>query len=1007
MIFKVCKICAMLFSMALFTGVIYGQEESTENQSTGTEQEVTQSTTENPAAAVDTPTTAVKPAPQAKPQASESGSGQAPIEELEKQVVIGYGSVKKNDLTGAVASIEKGDMNKSTGFGIESALQGKAAGVTVTSNSGAPGSASMVRIRGFGTVNASEPLYVIDGVSMRGGDISFINPNDIEAISILKDASSAAIYGTRGLNGVILITTKKAEAKTVEDKSVGIQYNGFFGVGSPWKVPNMCNATEWAGLRADAIINSKGDTAGYGTVKAVTGEGTNWWKEITREYAQTQRHDVSFMKASEKVNFYLSGSYSTQDGLIRESDAKKMALHANGESIMSDWLKIGFNTTVANNVAHPIRETDQDMAVIPNMYNVTPASPVRAGSKDTLAPDRFNNRLNPVSLIENIFTEEERTRILADVHANIKITDMFTYISTFGLDLNNLDTNFIQKKFWLSNQAGNNDPDGTVRRTSERNSSWSFENNLTFDKTFGDVHNVKVLVGVSAEDNQMEFLRARSTQMPSNDPSLRYLRSCLSTSPQVDGFKSSHSLLSFLGRLSYDYSSKYFVTLSFRRDGSSRFGPENKWGNFPSAALAWKISEESFMDALTFLQLFKIRAGYGVLGNQDFGDFNYVTTSSPSQNYVLNRQVVPGAAFLSAGNPSLKWEEQSSFNVGLDLSVIEGKIEFSGDYFQKSTKGMLLQTPTPANAGLQNMPWTNGGEIKNTGVDLSLGWSEKVGGFKSRLSGNFSTYKNEVIALSADPGKDDNIRSAEIRGRYLGRTAVGHAVGEFYGYKTNGLFQTDAEVAAQTLQPNAKPGDVKYVDDNNDGQWDQDYIGSPHPLFTYGFGVDLGHEGDYGAVDFRLFLQGSYGNKIYNAVRLFTNTSDVYFNQDKRMLNHWNGAYSTNDASLPRLNSLDQNNTDRLSDIYVEDGSYLRAKDLQIGYTLPKDLFGVHNRLRLYVGSQNLLTFTGYTGLDPEIGQNSTRNDPATGRMDPLDIGVDRGTYPQARTFFGGINISF
>jgi TonB-linked SusC/RagA family outer membrane protein len=921
-------------------------------------------------------------------------------------VEIGYACVHKENLIGAVGIIGKEDVNGMPAFSVEQALQGKAAGVGIIQNSGAPGSAALVRIRGFGSVNQSRPFYVVDGVSIQDGDISYLNPDDIESVSILKDASSAAIYGGRGMNGVVLITTKKAERKTEADSSIGIQYNGYYGVGSAWKVPNMCNAQEWKQLRTEAIQNSGYDTTGLGAIQTVSGEGTNWWNEITRKYAQTQHHDASFATASERASFFLSGSYTTQDGLIRESDARKMALHAKGEGKMTDWLKVGFNTIISNNLTHPIAETDQDMGVIPNMYNVTPASPVRAG-KDTLAPDRFNNRLNPVSLIENNLTEEERTRILTDLHANINITDMFTYVSTFGLDLNYLDTNFVRKIFWLSNQAGNNDPDGTVRRTSERNSSWSFENNLTFDKTLGDVHNVKVLVGVSTEDNQMEFLRARSTQMPSNNPSLRYLRSCRSTSPQVDGFKSSKSLLSFLGRLSYDYANKYFLMGSMRWDCSSRFGPKNRWANFPAIALGWKISEEPFMKSLTFLELLKLRGGYGMVGNQEFGDFNFLGTSSPSQNFVQNRQVVPGAAFFSSGNPELQWEEQSSFNIGLDLSLLKGKIEFSGDYFQKSTKGMLLQTPTPANAGLQNIPWTNGGEIKNTGFDLSAGWSEKIGGFNSRVSANFSTYKNEVVALSADPGKDDNIPSGEIRSRYIGRTAVGHAVGEFYGYKTNGLFQTDAEVAAQTLQPNAKPGDVKYVDANNDGQWDKGYLGSPHPLFTYGFGCDLGHEGGYGTVDFRIFFYGSYGNKIYNAVRLFTNTSDVYFNQDKRMLNHWNGAYSTNDASLPRMNSLDQNNTDRLSDLYVEDGSYLRAKDLQIGYTLPKNLFGIHNKFRLYVGAQNLFTFTGYSGLDPEVGLNTTRQDPTTGRMDPLDIGVDRGTYPQARTYLAGVNVSF
>jgi TonB-linked SusC/RagA family outer membrane protein len=1002
MIMKVCKMCVLLCAMSLFTGVVFAQEDLGDSQSA----------TEQVSPPADEPQATTTTEPTAQPADSAKGTGQGPIEELEKQVVIGYGSAKKEDLTGAVTSIEKSDMNRSTGFSIDNALQGKAAGVMVTANSGAPGGGSMVRIRGFGTVNSSAPLYVIDGVSIRGGDISFLNPNDIESMSILKDASSAAIYGTRGLNGVILITTKKAKEVATDEKIIGVNYNGYYGWSSPWKSPDMCNAGEWKTLKIESIQNNGGDTVGLGAAQAIDpAASTDWWKAVTTENAPTQRHDISFMSATERLKFYMSGSYSGQEGLIKTSSAQRMSIHMNCENTATDWLKIGFNSTINNNRQHPIQETSEDMGVLSNVLNATPASPVRAGAKDSLAPDRFTNRLNALSVIENNLIDINQNRVLADLHGAINIANLITYVSSISLDLSYNDNAFFQPKFFISSQAGNSAGQSTVRRRIQRDFSWLLENTATLDKSFADLHNIKFMVGVTAENNDRDFVQAIGYNTPGNDETVRYLSSTLSTTPSVSGSLTSNSLLSFLGRLSYDFASRYLITFSFRRDGSSRFGPENRWGNFPSAALAWKISEEKFMENVSFIQLLKLRGGYGVLGNQEFGDFSYLTNTTPGQNYVTGKTqaVVPGATFLSVGNPKLKWEEQSSMNVGLDLALLEGKVEFTGDWFKKNTKDMLLQSPLAAVYGLQNLPWTNGGEIENTGLDFAASYNQKFGKLAARVSANLSTYKNKVISLTEGGKPDEAIMAGTFRSRTVSKTAIGHPVGEFWGYKTDGLFQSQAEVDAfldkdgKKVQPNAKPGDVRYMDANKDGQWDQDYIGSPHPDFVYGAGLDLGHEGNYGGIDFRVFLQGSQGNDIFNATRTFTNTSTSYFNQERRMLNRWTAPNSTNDASLPRMNSKDADNSDKISDNYVEDGSYLRIKDLQLGYSLPKSLMKSHN-IRIYIGVANLLTVTKYTGLDPEIGQPvDGRNN---GNNDPLDIGIDRGTYPQARTLFSGINVS-
>jgi TonB-dependent starch-binding outer membrane protein SusC len=996
------KIFLILFASVLFIGVIYSQEDSPGGSSPGTEQEETPGAPEAQASAPEVEKSApAADSAEAEIRERRSDEKSGPVVELEKEVFIGYGSVKKKDLTGAVSTVNRNEIKWSAVFGVERALQGKVAGITVTQNSGSPGAKSMVRIRGFGTVNASEPLYVVDGIPIRGGDISFLNPNDVENISILKDASSAAIYGTRGLNGVILITTKKAKERALDDSSNGFSYNMFFGSSQPWKSPGLCNSEEWKQLRLEAIQNS-GDTTWYGAVSAVSGEGTDWWKEITRQSSLTQCHDASVTNANDKMQYFLSGSYAGEEGIILGTDARKATVHAQGENKPADWLTLGFNTIYNNYVTHPIYESDEYQSVLTNMYNATPASPVRAGAADTLAPDRFNNRLNPVGRIEHVLEELRLNRLLTTIDAKAYFADMFTFVFTFGFDLGFLDTSHFEPKYFISSHVGNNNSSAIVRRVSEQGKSVYSENNLTFDKTFADVHSLKVLAGVSAEDNNTEFIMAENKGLPSNDSALRYLHATMSTTDKrVDGYEYGNSLLSFLGRASYEFAERYLFTLSIRRDGSSRFGLDNRWGNFPSAALAWKLSEESFMESVTFIQFLKISGGYGVLGNQDFGNYKYMTTATPGKDY-------PDAMFSMVNiGPGLKWEEQKASNIGVDLITLDGKFEFSGDYFHKTTSDMLLQSPISTIAGLQQILWTNGGEIKNTGFDLFASYTENIGGFNGKLSANFSHYKNEVIKLSEN-AEIGAIPSGYLRGRYISRMEVGHSVGEFYGYKTNGLFQTQAECdAAKSYQPNAKPGDVHYVDDDNNGTWDKYYMGSPHPLFTYGGGVNVAHEGGYGSLDLGMYLKGSYGNKIFNAVRTFTNTSTAYFNEDKRMLDRWTGPGSTNDASLPRMNALDANNTDQLSDVYVEDGSYMRLKDFQIGYTLPKNIFNFRKQIRIYVGAQNLLTLTGYSGLDPEVGLNPYHDDPNTNRKVPLDIGIDRGTYPQARTIYSGMNVSF
>lgn len=934
---------------------------------------------------------------------TETTESEENIVELEKEIVVGYGTAKKEDLTGSVASIEEEDLNKSAGFNIETALQGKAAGVLVTQNTGQPGKPFMVRIRGVGTITNSDPLYVVDGMPMKS--IDWLNPGDIEAISVLKDASSAAIYGTRGLNGVIMITTKKG--KKGESR---LTYNTRIGVATPWKDPDMCNASEWVQLHNEAIRND-GDTTGL--VNSYTGD-TYWWDEVTRN-ALMQSHDFSITRGFDKLKYFVSGGYAQQDGIIKESDSRRMSLRVNGENDFSDWFKIGNTFSFSNVKTHPTHEGEEWHSTLMTSLMCEPAMEARDANGDPNASP-YSNSYNPLGVIENNVWEYSVNRVINNVFADLNIAGLVTLRSSFGFDLAHTDSTKFHPSY--NYDADDSRLESYLYRENRKDFSWVLENTITYKQTFGENHNFGLLGGITAEEYSWEFFNGANISTPTNDPSLQYLSATTGTSPGVAGRAGGNSLLSYLGRLNYDYAYKYLLTGSIRRDGSSKFGPENRWGLFPSFAAGWKVSEEPFMEKVTFLQLLKIRGGWGILGNQSIDNYLYSTNTVSSQKYPFGSGeagvVNNGSTFISAGNPDIKWEEQKATNVGLDFSLWDGRIEFMGDWFLKNTSFMLVQPVIPGHVGLAISPMDNAGEVQNKGIELTLAYNEKIKSFSSRLSVNFSTYDNEVMSLGEF---GEPILSVPFNNMgTVARTEIGHPIASFYGYVTDGLFQNQAQIDAfvgpdgNPLQPNAKPGDVKYKDDDGDGVLDQDFIGNPHPDFTFGIGLDFAHSGKYGELDFRTFLQGSYGNDIFNGVRTNTDKSSAYYNVDRRMLDRWNGEGSTNDVNTPRMSNASDGNNVLISDRFVEDGSYMRIKELQLGYTLPStvtDKMKVE-RLRLYLGVQNLFTFTKYSGLDPEIGvghQSHVENS-NDGRIGVLDIGIDKGVYPQARTFFGGINMS-
>ena len=943
------------------------------------------------------------------------------IKTLDKMVVVGYGTSKKSNLTGSVTQVDSKQLENTADVSIEKALQGKAAGVYVAQNSGAPGKDATVRIRGVGTINNSGPLYVVDGVPT--GSISDLSPNDIASISILKDAPAAAIYGSRGANGVVLVTTKKGK----EGKSE-ITWDGYVGIQQPWKSPKMCTGAEWWKLHKEAIRNdsiyatdsskpSIGDyyvrdsidNANYSGIYAPlsSGAGTNWFDQIINKNAMISSNTVSLMRGTDKLSYYLSGNIISQDGIIKGSGYQKYGMRVNTEDKLSDWISIGNNLGVSNIQTQHTDESDEWNSVVATALSIEPVVPVR-NADGTLAAS-VNQQKNPEGIVEYTKNRDVDNLIEGNLFADVNIFNTVKYHSSLGLTYDHLNNYQFFPTYYIS--AVDQNETNVVSRTYDQSFNWVFEHTLAYEKTFAEIHNISLLIGQTVQQDSLEHLLAKNSGTPSNASEQQWLSSTTNTSPTVEGSPSTNTLFSYLGRLNYDLSGKYFLSFTLRRDGSSRFGPDDQWGLFPSISGSWRLSEESFMKEIPLLSNLKLRGGWGKLGNQEIGDYSFATVTQNGQNYNFNDEIVTGTIYQTLGVPAIHWESQTSENVGIDIGVLDNKIELIMDYYDKKTTDMLVAPTIPSSAGLYPYPTVNAGSVDNKGFEATLNYKQDVGDFNFDVSGNFSTYKNKVLSLgpSGQPLLDADVRGLGT----VTRTEVGHSIGEFYGYKTDGIFQTQTEIDADTtssgtkIQPNARPGDIRYQH-NADGSLTRGFIGSPHPAFTFGFNLDIG----YKAFDINVFLQGSVGNKVFNATRLTTEDNSAFFNVDERMLQSWNGAGSTNDPSLSRMTVDNAGENMLLSDRYIEDGSYMRVKTLQLGYTLPEDICKKLKvqKFRIYIGSENLFTFTRYTGLDPEIGVGNT--DAKSGELQTgvtlsnLNYGVDRGTYPQARSIMVGVNIT-
>ncbi|RMG24405.1 MAG: TonB-dependent receptor [Bacteroidetes bacterium] len=918
------------------------------------------------------------------------------VSNLDEVVVVGYGTQKRSKISGSVSVITAEEISETPVLRIEQALQGRAAGVQVAQNSGSPGGTLSVRIRGTGTINNSDPLYLVDGIPVEGLD--FLNLHDIETVNVLKDAASAAIYGSRGANGVVLITTKSGR----KGQKGQINYEGYYGIQNRWRKLDLLNAREYAIIQNEAYIASGRVPLPEFQNPDALGEGTDWQDAIFQS-APISNHQLSFMGGTEKGSYALTGSYFAQEGIVGGDKASfdRITLRLNAQQDINNWLSLGNNVSFIHLTRDALAENNEYTTPLIRAINMDPVTPVRKAD-GTYAYSKYSDTdiTNPVNAIEQTYDTWTTNRVVGAVFGEITFSPELKLKSTYSMDATFATQNIFRPKFDLSNDPVLSDAPAqekslinTVTFANNNWRNWQWENVLTYNRQFGEEHNFTFVAGNTLQASRFDYNGGSNTNLPSNRVEDAYIGNTIDPISAQSTWQgaSESSLLSYFGRVNYEFANKYLLAATFRADGSSRFGKNNRFGYFPSLSLGWIVSEEPFWNA-GVLNFFKIRASWGQNGNNKIGDYSFTSVVLSGQNYVFgpNETITNGSVALVAPNPDLKWETITQTDIGLDLEFWQGKLSFTADYYIKATSDMLYAAPIPFTAGTAP-PVQNIASMQNRGWEFALNLRETRGALSYSIGGNISFIHNEVTSLGkgAEPVSAGYIQSANAM---ASRTDVGHPLASFYGFVTDGIFQNQEEISSHAFQSEGtSPGDIRFKDLNNDGiinSEDRTYIGNPIPDFTYGFTGELAYKG----LDLSLFIQGVQGNEIYNGTVRY---DFAFVNRPASVLNRWTGPGTSN--SEPRVTLSDPNQNVRVSDRFVEDGSYLRLKNLQIGYSLPAALLQKLqlNKLRVYFSAQNLLTFTSYSGMDPEIGVIGGS----------LEIGIDRGFYPQARTFTAGIQL--
>ena len=940
------------------------------------------------------------------------------VQSLSEVIVIGYGTQLKEDLSGSVSSIDADELNDIPQVSVDQLMQGRASGVTVTQNSGQPGSAVSVRIRGIATISgSSEPLYIIDGVPISGDSnnigtsgrsladnglgedtgstgvspLASLNPSDIESINVLKDASATAIYGSRGANGVVIITTKSGRGKKGK-----LTFDTNLTIQRPTNFIDVMNLQQYARLQ-----NEIGEI--YGLEQQVEflnpnllGSGTNWQQQIFDD-AIMSSHQVSYAKGGDKVNYFLSAGYLDQEGTVIGSGFDRTSFKANIDASITDKIKVGVNVTASRTNDQITLNSSSNGVVYLSLLN-NPATAVFNPDGSFAGPVTeeeiaFGLR-NPIAEALSIKNELRRDKLFGNVYGEIELGEHFKFRSEFGADFGeNLSDRFQPAFSYGAIERGLTQ--SSIREEETR--FWILKNLLTYNNTFNDKHKLTVLLGQEAQESEWEGkVKEVNDGVPFSPPA----------------YKGSTALLSFFSRVIYSLNNKYNVTASIRADGSSKFADGNKWGYFPSISASWNVSNEEFMNDFEAIQNIKLFGGYGEVGNQNIPNFAYGVRLNPIFTG-FDETDISGYEYANFGSEDLVWESSQQTNLGLDFSLFDSRFNTTIEVYNKDSKDFLYQFAASDfisggnSPGAIAAPWINLGKIRNRGIDVSLNYKTKGDrDFYWNSNLTVSHYKNEVLELfeGLTPRGELTIDSSN---QNLTITEVGQPIGMFYGYQVEGMFRTVDDFEGAPIQF-GRPfedalfattwlGDLKFKDVNGDGVVNSDdrtIIGNPHPDFTFGFTNSF----RYKNIDLSIFMQGSYGNDIFNVVdRALTAGNRTYTNQSPSILDYW--SVDNPNASSPRLARNDTPNIN-ISDRYVEDGSYLRIQNVTLGYSLPDNLINKlkMSKLRLYGSIQNLWTFTDYSGYDPEVGVYN---------QNALLTGVDNGRYPTPRMFTIGLNAEF
>ncbi|MBK9733916.1 MAG: TonB-dependent receptor [Saprospiraceae bacterium] len=918
--------------------------------------------------------------------------------QLEEVVVTGYSTQKRSNISGSVATLNSKDISERPILRVEQALQGQTAGVQVAQVSGSPGSPLTVRVRGVGTINNSDPLYIVDGIPVDGLD--FLNPTDIESINVLKDAASAAIYGSRGANGVVLITTKGGKKNQVGK----ISYDGYYGVQRAGRLLDLLNAKEYATIQNEAYVAAgKTPPAEFVNPDAL-GVGTDW-QEAIFETAPIMSHQLTFTGGGTSSAHTLSANYFSQDGIVGgpKSNFQRATVRLNASNDLKPWLTLGSNLGFTWLKRNNLSENNEYNSPLIRALNIDPITPVRKAD-GTFAYSNYTDTdiANPVNGIAQTHDTWTSNRLVGNAFSILKLGKGFTFRSTFSLDVTFAISRNFRPKYDLSNIPSISEAPAAeknlVNSVGVSNNTWKnrqIENVLTWQQTIGNVHDVTIVAGTGTINNRFDVSGGANTNLPSNDPKDAYISNTVDpiASQSAYQFASESTLLSFFAKGNYEYSKKYLFGATMRMDGSSRFGKNNRYGYFPSASLGWVVSQENFWKSKAISNL-KLRTSWGQNGNDRIGDYSYTTVVNNGQNYTFGDKeiITNGSVALSAANPDLKWETSTQTNFGADVEFYDGAFDFTADYYIKKTYDMLFAAPIPFTAGTA-APIQNVANAENKGLELAANHRNRKNKFKYSIGANISFVKSQITGLGrgGEPVLSGTIQSANAQ---AAKTDVGHPIASFFGFVTDGIFQTPAEIEAGAFQSKeTAPGDIRFKDLDGNGvidQSDRTYIGNPTPEYTFGLNSVLEYEG----FDLAINFQGSQGNDIYNNT---TRYDFGYVNRPSSVLGRWTGPGTSN--SIPRVNLSDPNQNARISDRFVEDGSYIRLKTVTFGYNLSSKYLKKFKfeKLKVYLTAQNLLTFTNYSGLDPEIGNIGGS----------LQIGIDRGFYPQARTMMVGLNLTF